>query len=86
MENIIAVFPNLNDMEQAAEALRRQGAINLKLEPAAPAPESSLPVMALSGVRSESMEACGRLQVLVESSRRRQAMDTISRYGGECSF
>ncbi|MBP1153283.1 MULTISPECIES: hypothetical protein [unclassified Paenibacillus] len=86
MENIIAAFPNRSDMEHAAEALRKQGVINLKLEPAAPAPVSDLPVMTLNEVRSASMEACGKLQVLVESSRRRQAMDTISRYGGECSF
>lgn len=83
MENIIAFFRNRHDMEKAAEALLKQGVINLKREPAASNPEGELPVTILMGEIGMSGETAAKLQVVVESSRRRQAEDTISKYGGE---
>lgn len=82
MENIIAAFRNRHDMEQAAKALLKQGVINLKLEQTAPNPENQLPVMTIFEEIGTSIDAAVKLQVVVESSRRRQAEDTISRYGG----
>ncbi|ALS24604.1 MULTISPECIES: hypothetical protein [Paenibacillus] len=87
MENIIAAFRNPHDMEKAAEALLKQGVINLKLEPGALHPKGEQPDITLLGrIGTSISETAAKLQVIVESSRRRQAEDTIRKYGGVCWF
>ncbi|WP_281883326.1 hypothetical protein [Paenibacillus sp. YYML68] len=89
METLTALFRSQHELEQAAAALREQGAINLKT---APATEDQSPSAqqwsnaASSGVVDSTVIGANQqryLQVVVESSRRRQAEDTIVRYGGQ---
>ncbi|MED4600569.1 hypothetical protein P9314_07605 [Paenibacillus validus] len=84
METLTAAFRSRSEMEQAADALRKQGVIHLMMCPNGAGSDHAYPEWAgdsfqsgLSGGQDE-----GLLQLLVESSRRRQAEDTISRFGG----
>ncbi|MDF2960347.1 MAG: hypothetical protein K0S39_2082 [Paenibacillus sp.] len=69
-------------MDQAAAALREQGAIDIKLETSndtAGGAEAMVPE--LTGSTQET--AAGFvMQVVVETSRFRQAEDTIAKFGG----
>ncbi|OXM84548.1 hypothetical protein [Paenibacillus rigui] len=88
METITATFRNYPEMQQAAAALREQGAIDIYVEPRAAAaypveePSLSQGLMEPSPLENES-ETAFTLQVLVESSRSRQAEDTIAKHGGQ---
>ncbi|MFD0682316.1 MULTISPECIES: hypothetical protein [unclassified Paenibacillus] len=82
MENITAVFNNWTEMDRAATVLREQGAIDIRLtanSDTANEAESMMP-----NLTSSTLEAGAGfiMQVVVESSRFRQAEDTISRFGG----
>ncbi|MDQ1911155.1 hypothetical protein RAC89_11895 [Paenibacillus sp. GD4] len=74
MESLCAAFPNPQIREQAVEALRAQGAIDIRLDEVVEFSKDLAPYGMVQGYK---------LEVVVESSRREQAADTISRYGGQ---
>ncbi|WP_028550633.1 hypothetical protein [Paenibacillus sp. UNC451MF] len=86
MENITAFFKNSSDMNQAAAALREQGAIDIQLHTD---DNSATSLVAPSLLHSSMMEEYQGnehsyiLQVVVESSRYRQAVDTLAQFGGQ---
>ncbi|KZE78817.1 hypothetical protein [Paenibacillus elgii] len=84
MENFTATFRSEHDLQQAIDALRKQGVVDLQIEPGVE-PHQPMPVSLLGGGLSHlsiaESPAC-LLQVVVESSRIRQAEDTVTRFGG----
>lgn len=85
METLTAAFRNRSEMEQAAETLLKQGVINLKMTPHGAVGLNTHPDLNVNPFQfnvAGGEEEKNLLQVLVESSRRRQAEDTISRFGG----
>lgn len=93
MENITATFRSWTDIERVSAALREQGAINIHVESAGTASYSSSDSPGLEASLQQGLTASQpdwsseepsyTLQVIVESSRSRQAADTIARYGGQ---
>ncbi|MCZ8524066.1 MULTISPECIES: hypothetical protein [Paenibacillus] len=86
MENITAFFRNGTDMEQAAEALRKQGVVDLQLEAedGRAGIFASSPAYAMAGGDPNTGSRTSfAMQILVESSRRRQAEDTVALFGGQ---
>ena len=93
MENITATFRSWTDIEQVSAALREQGAINIHVESDGTASYSSSDSLGLEASLQQGLTASQpdwngeepsyTLQVIVESSRSRQAADTIARYGGQ---
>ncbi|MFE5322322.1 hypothetical protein ACFQ88_26960 [Paenibacillus sp. NPDC056579] len=85
MENITAFFKNREDMDRAASALREQGAIDIQLYSAGQTELGELPgaSAALGMSSAEEHHDHHILQVVVESSRFRQAEDTLARFGGQ---
>ncbi|WP_088834827.1 hypothetical protein [Paenibacillus tyrfis] len=84
MENFTASFRSEHDLQQAIDALRKQGVIDLQIEPGVE-PHQPMPISLLGGELSHLSiaESPGcLLQVVVESSRIRQAEDTVTRFGG----
>ncbi|MCZ8517628.1 hypothetical protein O9H85_35965 [Paenibacillus filicis] len=77
MENITALFRTRGDMEQAAAVLREQGAVDIAMYGAPVNAEGA----GAATASTRDAAAC-TLQVVVESSRFRQAEDTIMKYGG----
>ncbi|KPV57919.1 hypothetical protein QJ48_19285 [Paenibacillus sp. A3] len=85
MENFTAAFRSEHDLQQAVDALRKQGVVDLQIEPGAAEPHQPMPMSLLGGGLSHLSIAespGGLLQVVVESSRIRQAEDTVTRFGG----
>jgi hypothetical protein len=83
MENITATFSDWGQMETAAAMLREQGAIDVLLSSGQDpygAAESIVPDFSNSIEQSHNGF---QMQVVVESSRYRQAADTIARFGGQ---
>lgn len=92
MENITATFNSWTDVERASAALREQGAIDIQVESGAASDLSpgalGLELSLQQGLTEAQPDWSGgeqsyTLQVIVESSRSRQAADTIARYGGQ---
>ncbi|WP_282938646.1 hypothetical protein [Paenibacillus sp. RC67] len=85
MENITAFFKNSSDMNLAAEALREQGAIDIQLHSGENAASDSLSMLSLLQSSQENNEEIFGyvMQVVVESSRYRQAEDTLASFGGQ---
>lgn len=84
MENFTAAFRSGHELQQAVDALRKQGVVDLQIEQD-PEPHQPMPISLLDGGLSPSSiaESPGcLLQVVVESSRIRQAEDTVTRFGG----
>lgn len=83
MENKVAVFANTADLEHAVAELRKQGVVDITVKGASGLTEwvefTEDPAATASLHLSDSG---GTLQVVVESSRVRQAEDTIEKYGG----
>ncbi|MDO3681187.1 hypothetical protein [Paenibacillus ehimensis] len=85
MENFTAAFRSDHDLQQAVDALRKQGVIDLQIEPGVE-PHQPMPTSLLGGGLSHlsTAESPGcLLQIVVESSRIRQAEDTVTRFGGQ---
>ncbi len=84
MENFKAAFRSGHDLQQAMDALRKQGVVDLQIEPGAETPHSAPASLLDDGLSHSSIaESPGcLLQVVVESSRIRQAEDTVTRFGG----
>jgi hypothetical protein len=85
MENITAIFSNWTEMESAADSLRAQGAIDILLFANGQNPDGAAESL-VSGFTNNSIEPANpefRMQVVIESSRYRQAEDTITRFGGQ---
>ncbi|WP_426450372.1 hypothetical protein ACP26L_35740 [Paenibacillus sp. S-38] len=84
MEHITASFRSQADREQAAEALRKQGVVDLQFE-SGPAGGALTPgTFAMSrGDLAADTRGSWLMQILVESSRRRQAEDTVALFGGQ---
>ncbi|WP_159888084.1 hypothetical protein [Paenibacillus puerhi] len=85
MENLTAYFDNQSDLELAAAALREQGAVDIKTA-AADSPDNGFMDGQPHSLQAGALEhsaPLNRLQVVVESSRRRQAEDTIAHWGGK---
>ncbi|NOU94736.1 hypothetical protein GC093_16130 [Paenibacillus sp. LMG 31456] len=83
MENITAFFKNWAEMDQAATALREQGAIDIVLaenSDTTNGAESMIPNLTSS---TQETGSGFTMQVIVESSRFRQAGDIIARFGGD---
>jgi hypothetical protein len=79
---MMATFARINDMEQAAEALKKQGVIDLRVEGNT---GSTLPDQidfSQPQFSKTAAEPAYALWVSVEKSRCRQAEDTIRKYGG----
>ncbi|MBE1443875.1 hypothetical protein [Paenibacillus sp. OAS669] len=84
MENLTAFFKNNSEMNQAAAALREQGVIDIQQYSMDHAPTSlGITPLLQSSLAEEAHDDEFRyvLQVVVESSRYRQAEDTLARYG-----
>ncbi|GLI07856.1 hypothetical protein YDYSG_38860 [Paenibacillus tyrfis] len=84
MENFTAAFRSEHDLQQAIDALRKQGVVDLQIEPGVE-PHQPMPTSLLGGGLSHLSiaESPGcLLQVVVESSRIRQAEETVTRFGG----
>ncbi|CAG7654080.1 hypothetical protein ACFQI7_32220 [Paenibacillus allorhizosphaerae] len=84
MENITASFYNREDMERATEALRQQGAVDIKLDFRS---EHSMETVQLLQATEATKYASGSenaciMNVVVESSRLHLAHDLIARFGG----
>ncbi|MEK8128969.1 hypothetical protein WMW72_13780 [Paenibacillus filicis] len=83
MESLTVYFDNQRDLEHAAQALREQGAVNVKGDAAEVTGDSDADMTAaLQASAAGTAPEVHMLQIVVESSRLRQAEDTISRYGG----
>ncbi|SFL97781.1 hypothetical protein SAMN03159341_11341 [Paenibacillus sp. 1_12] len=83
MESLTAVFSSQAEMDSAIHLLKEQGVIDINMQSGDLAPaggaESAIP--SLSNDTSEPASGF-MMQIVVESSRLRQAEDTIARYGG----
>jgi hypothetical protein len=83
MENITATFSNWTEMETAAEMLREQGVVDIKLLSNKQDPDEA--AVSIGPDITNSVEPSNQgymIQVMVESSRYRLAEDTIARFGG----
>ncbi|SDD85974.1 hypothetical protein SAMN02799630_04133 [Paenibacillus sp. UNCCL117] len=85
METLTAQFQNQQDLERAVAALREQGVIHIKAAEAGSTDSfyTDWQTLSLQAGASDPPMAMNRLQVLVESSRRRQAEDTLIQCGGQ---
>ncbi|AEI46430.1 hypothetical protein [Paenibacillus mucilaginosus] len=84
MENLTASFRSPADREQAAEALRKQGVVDLQFESGTAEKAFSPSALAMSrGETDSGSHGSWTMQILVESSRRRQAEDTVVHFGGQ---
>jgi hypothetical protein len=84
METLTAFFENQRDLEHAAQALQDQGAVHVTSE-AATSPylqDAEIQALSLQPGYAKAASPVNLLQIVVESSRLRQAEDTIARYGG----
>lgn len=89
-KTISASFRSLQDLEHAAHALRKQGAIDIRvgIRPAQLLHQDSLMINSqqLGNSHAEMAEDWTyTFDVYVEPSRSRQAEDTIAQYGGRFS-
>jgi hypothetical protein len=83
--NITAAFKKLDDLNQAANALKKQGAIDIRIH----APINEDPYHAMTMTQEMDIQPIEGVQehlyslvVYVERSRFRQAEDTIIQFGG----
>ncbi|MCS7463086.1 hypothetical protein N0M98_23450 [Paenibacillus doosanensis] len=86
MENITAFFKNRSNLDEAAHTLREQGAIDIRIHPDSEAGSSAYLTPLTQSALTEDESANGHgyvLQVVVESSRSRQAEDTLAKFGGQ---
>lgn len=85
MEKITAAFHNRSDIEQAMNVLRQQGVIDIRVESSLVASDGMFPSLESNGIFGSA--PIGRtgwlMHILVESSRLRQAEDTIAEFGGQ---
>lgn len=82
-KNLSATFKRVDDLEHAADELRRQGVLNIRFDDRAAFKvdyQSDTFIQSAGDYLSNNPYA---LQVSVEMSRYRQAEDTITKYGGE---
>lgn len=82
-KNLTATFNHVDNLEQAAAELKRQGVLDLKFDQS-----RSIQVdyqsdhLVQSLIDNSSSDDCYALEVSVELSRYRQAEDTLIKYGG----
>jgi hypothetical protein len=81
--NLTAAFKKKTDLDLAADALRKQGVLDLRIHPKKRI--LSIPAQITSDDKLIEMaeEYIYSLDVFVEKSRWRQAEDTIIRHGGQ---
>lgn len=84
-KNLTAMFKRVDDLEQAADALRKQGVLELRFDETVPIKvdyQSDTLIQSMENALQSSDQAYA-LQVSVEKSRYRQAEDTIAKFGGQ---
>lgn len=88
-KTISASFRSLQDLQHAAHALRKQGAIDIRMGISPPHPnQAASEIVSAHSMTRDRLEIAEELtyaytfDVYVEPSRSRQAEDTIVRYGG----
>lgn len=84
-KHVHATFRNLDDLEQATDALRRQGVLDLRFDGATPFKVEYQADNVIESLFESAADSIYHLQVAVQKSRSRQAEDTITQFGGELS-
>jgi len=82
-KNLTATFKSVDDLEHAADELRRQGVLDIRIDAAAPIKVDYQADTLVQTLEAPVMDGSFGLAVCVEKSRYRQAEDTIVKYGGE---
>jgi hypothetical protein len=82
-KNITATFKKMNDLELAAEELRKQGVLDLRFDDSNPIKIDYQSNNLIEALGDSLLGESYALQVSVEKSRYRQAEDTIAKFGGE---
>ncbi|WP_248929301.1 hypothetical protein [Paenibacillus hamazuiensis] len=84
METLRATFNSRDGLEQAVKALREQGAVDIRIEADTDLlQQNSVAAMSVLSDIFGDVASPLTMEVVVESSRYRQAEDTIVKYGGQ---
>lgn len=81
-KNLTATFRRVDDMELAADELRKQGVLDIKFDESVPIKIDYQAGTHIESMGGETADGQYAIQVTVEMSRYRQAEDTIARFGG----
>ncbi|MFC5450616.1 hypothetical protein [Paenibacillus aestuarii] len=82
-KNLTATFHNVDNLEQAAEQLRKQGIIDMKFPNLSAALIDYQSDMMIQSIESSALAPSYELEVCVQQSRYREAEDTILKFGGD---
>ncbi|MEW9699592.1 hypothetical protein [Paenibacillus sp. SI8] len=82
-KSLTATFHNVDNLEQAAEQLKRQGVLDIKFNNIGPLVVDYQSDSLLQSLGDPYTATSYSLEVCVQKSRYREAEDTITKFGGQ---